>query len=1087
MRSHAIGRGSILAVALATSTLHAGLVGQWRGIDYVSGENWTSTPGTGAIVANVSGSPLAVTDEYAAGAGGVDLFGGGYFIVPEGSNPLAGATEISLVAMFRPFFAGLSGGGFHQGSGLLGMEQAGVVNDWGLGWNGTRLGGGVPGQGVLERTIFTDNYPVNELRVVMLTWNGSTGVQSIYVNGVLANTQNTGVMGPRLGGAFGLGASSGTGANPFDGELAELRVYNSDEGANAATIASDLRDTYVPDVVLDQATATPTGGVFTLIDSASGQVDDTGSFSLDIDTVPVPGGDLQVSKSGGRTTITFVAPIDHGQLVYNYDLTVPLVGGGTKLYSATLTSHRLPLEIPGPDGAVGSWGIREILTGAEPLAPNSADIAGAVASALAYPASAEGSAPVLNHRDPDTNGYDSIGNFNNDFNLLTNDAGDQNFIVVAKTKVVISSPGEVHTFAIHSDDGFAMRVTGPGGGRFTDVGGDAQIDQGDSQTLFRDGGTGDSNSRGVYRFDSAGEYEILYLGYDGGSGGYHEVAWAPGVHHETRYTNTWRLVGDDTDPSIPGFQNRFVANPPGAIAEDGSFGVRTYLATGATGLGNMNTFLATTDRNPNDGLGTTIDAQVPYLNFRDPQDGAVGRFVDDQPFPGNTGNNDENVVTVAKARISIPSAGAYTFIINSDDGMFFRVKGVGGAPNPPFRRVTSVDNRPRFQMSNANEIYLDAANIEFRGIIDLDAGEYDIEYVTVENVGGFHYELGVAAGEWPHATTPTEGFQLVGAPAVSVIFPAVTAPGWAVESSIPGLNQFANSIAGAEARISYTQGLSTEDPIWATLGLDPANRNTTWPLIDFNDPQDGPQGSFTPTSPWPLNTGNADNDYAVRAIGNIEITQAGYYHLGFQGDDGGYMYLYGAGGNADPVIDSIVYTNHPGVAVIGNAPVSGTSNAIRVETGTGNSRTIVRTYLETGEYTINTLFWEGGGGSWWEVIGGSEAPGYNYPLLSTTGGSATVGSGLTLVAQPAIDPNDPNFAVGNVEVTGNPVTSVSFNIVSQANATYTVEASVDLETWIDVDTNVVSAGTNTPVVVDVTAFPELNGQAKVFFRAVLNE
>lgn len=967
------------------------------------------------------------------------------------------------------------------------MELAGVRNDFGLGWNGTRVAGGAPGAGILERAIFSDSYPINRLRVVMLTWNGSTGVQELYVNGQLVNSQNTGVMGPREDAVFALGAMTGDGANAFDGEIAELRMYDSDESNNAATIASDLSNTYSESLIFDQARLSPTGGTFSFVDTAAATVDDSGTFSLEIEGQPVSGGDLVVSKSGNLTTITFSSPIDHGGFEYEYNLSVPLVGGGTEDYLDYFYSHRLPLVIPGPEGSVGSWGVREILTGEEPLPPNSAGIAGAIDTALNFPASAETTVPVLNHRDPDTNGVGTIGNFNNDFNILSDAAGDQNFVVVAKTKVSISSPGEIHTFAIHSDDGFAMRVTGPGGGRFIDIGGDALIDEADVQTLFRDGGTGDSNSRGVYRFDSAGEYEILYLGYDGGVGGYYEMAWAPGVQHETRYTNTWRLVGDDTAPSLPPFLERWVSNPPGPVAQSGSFGVRTYLDTGATNLVTMSDFLTTTTRTPSDGLGTTTDVQLPYLNHRDPEEGAQGRFVDDDPFPGDTaGVNENGVVTVAKGRISIPSTGAYTIITTADDGMLLRIKGVN-APDPEFRRVTSISAAPRFQMSNPNEVFLDAANIEFRSIIDLEAGEYDLEFVTVENVGGFYYELGVAAGEWPHQTNPPNGFQLVGAPAQSIAFPAVTAPGWTVESSIPGLVQFGNTIEGAESRISYTQDLEEGDPVWATMGLDPANRVTTWAAIDFNDPQDGPQGGFTPTSPWPLNTVNGDNDYAIRATGNILITQAGYYHLGFQGDDGGYMYLYGAGGNADPVMESIVYTNLPAVAVIADAPDSGTNNAVLVEAGTGNSRTLVRTYLETGEYTIKTLVFEGGGGSWWEVIGGSESPSFNYPLLSTTGGSAMLNSGLVLVAQPAVNPVDPNFKLGNVMVTGNPVTSVSFDIAGQEGATYMIEASVDLDEWSVIESSIISSGASTPVTLNFADYPEFDGQAKVFLRAITND
>jgi hypothetical protein len=1039
-------------------------------------------------MATVTGTPVTVTAGYAAGTKAVDFDSTSYFVVPQASNPIAGATAVSLVAIFRPSGNGVSGAGFHQGSGLIGMEQGGVTNDWGFGWNGNRIGGGFPGAGAFERAIFSDPLFAPDLKVAMITWSDA-GVQQVFVNGVLMSTQNTGITAARNAGAFALGAMTSAGGNPFDGEIAELRIYNSDESANAATIASDLRNTYASTFLLEQAAITTTGGRFVLVDSAAAQVNAAGTFNLLFDGNTLPSGDLQVSKTGGRTTINFTAPVTHGLLSYGYDLTVPKTGGGDEFYLDSLTSFRLPLTLPGPAGGVGTWGIRETATGDSPLPPNVGNIADAATAALGNPASLEGTAPVLNHTDPDTNGVTANGNFNNDFNVLNNAAGEQNWIVTGKTQVSIAAPGEIHTFSIHGDDGFAMRVSGPGGGRFIGTGGDAVIDPSDFQTMYRDGGTGDSNSRGTYRFDAAGTYTITYLGWDGSGGGYYEVAWAPGAHFDDRDTNTWRLVGTDTDPSIPPLQERFVANPPGPFAGSGTFGVRTFLASaGITGLGNGSEFLKTTTRTPATDPTNTIDSQLPYLNHRDPNNGALYRFLDDRPFPGNnTGVDENNVVTVAKGRISIPSNGPYTFITTSDDGFIFRLKGTGGNPDPAFRRVTSVSGDPRFQMSNPNEVYYDGAGNETRCIVDLLTGSYDIEYITVENVGGFAYELGVAAGEWPNTSNPPNGFQLVGVPGGTVLFPVVAAPGWTVESSIPGLNQYSNSIAGAESRISHTQALASDDPVWATLGLDPNNRTTIWPAIDFNDPQDGPQGSFTPTSPWPLNTGNADNDYAIRATGIINIAQAGYYHLGFQGDDGGYMYIYGAGGNADPVIDSIVYTNHIPQAAIGIAPGSSVTNAIRVEVGTGNSRTIVRVLLQAGQYQIKTLFYEGGGGSWWEVIGGSEAAAYNYPLLTTSGGSATVNGGLTLIAQPSLNPNDPNFKINQIVVTGNPVTSVSFNIVSQAGATYTVQGSTNLSDWIDLETDLPATDDSTPFSVNLADFPALSGQSKVFFRAVFNE
>ena len=121
------------------------------------------------------------------------------------------------------------------------------------------------------------------------------------------------------------------------------------------------------------------------------------------------------------------------------------------------------------------------------------------------------------------------------------------------------------------------------------------------------------------------------------------------------------------------------------------------------------------------------------------------------------------------------------------------------------------------------------------------------------------------------------------------------------------------------------------------------------------------------------------------------------------------------------------------------------------------------------------------------MIGGPAATAYNYPLLTTTGGTATVNGGLTLIAQPAINPNDPNFKINSIVLTGSPVTSVSFNIVTQAGGSYTVQGSTDLSTWIDLDTDVSASDDSTPFSVNLADFPALSGQSKVFFRAVLNE
>ncbi|HEY1120342.1 MAG TPA: hypothetical protein VGE67_02025, partial [Haloferula sp.] len=70
---------AILSTALSLPVVEAALVGQGRGTDYVDGQNWTSTPATGSIVATINGTgATAVTDGYAAGTKAVDMPGAPY-------------------------------------------------------------------------------------------------------------------------------------------------------------------------------------------------------------------------------------------------------------------------------------------------------------------------------------------------------------------------------------------------------------------------------------------------------------------------------------------------------------------------------------------------------------------------------------------------------------------------------------------------------------------------------------------------------------------------------------------------------------------------------------------------------------------------------------------------------------------------------------------------------------------------------------------------------------------------------------------------------------------------------------------------
>ncbi len=837
-----------------------------------------------------------------------------------------------------------------------------------------------------------------------------------------------------------------------------------------------------------------------------------GGLSIGGETIETP---TSITKEAGSdiTVVTYQSPdplppaTAFTYQVFFYDTNDETIIGEGSLRTPALLAGSLP----GPEGAVGTWGIREFYNPPPPIDPLDPEpAAGTIGDASAIAAAEEAgtfvedtSVPVLNHSDPDTNGPAAAGNFNNDFPILTNTADDDNWVVVAKTKLDIPAAG-VYTFSVHSDDGFALRIDGPQGGRFIADHGTGAVDPRDEQVIFLDGGSGDSNTRGVYQFDAAGIYDVTYLGWDGGGGGYHELAWAEGEFTHDRETDTWTLVGSPNDPSVPDFRPSYVEVLPGPPATDGNFSIRTYLEANVGGnLVGASNFVRDTVRSPSDATPLTVDVQRSTLDAVDPGFGGQYTFPNTPPFPGDTvGVDDNNVVTVAKGRITIPSAGSYTFWARSDDGFLLRLTGVGGNPDPAFDRATQGGNAAAatagtVRMSNRNELIFGdgTGDADTRGIIDLQAGTYDLDYINWEGGGGFGYELSAAVGSWPHGTTPPTGWFLVGSvPAVDqLVVPRISASGWTVESSNAGRGEL----------IPPPGGTGTFDIAGAELAIDNAltegvGSTTTWDLLDFTDPEAGNAGQFPGSNPWPLNTPVDDNQYAMRATGTLVITEPGVYHLGFQGDDGGYMQIDGPlEGTNTAEWSSIVDTLHPTVAIIvpGDSG-SGFNNRLQAELGTGNSRTIGAINLVAGTYTITTLVYEGGGGSWWEVVG-AKAPevtlpaNFAYPLLARAEGSLyQVPSGIRLVAQEAGEGTPPGtfIAVNDFDVTGGaPVTSISLTFNSEAGRTYKILASTNLVDWIEVAAAVpASGGATTEFVVDPTTIPAIDGEPKVFFRVVIN-
>ncbi len=873
--------------------------------------------------------------------------------------------------------------------------------------------------------------------------NRTDNQQEIYEDGVLvAGPASGGIQAALSSANLAIGTSRNQGS--LVGAVDEIKVFG-DQVLTPAQIQAEMING-LPLYVLATVTEAKldnSGYRFTIVDDPASMVQ-TASITLEIDGAAVT--PTSVTKTAGVTSVFYAATGLPPASSHTYALAAKDQTNTNITGSGTVRSPYFPTApLPGPAGSPGVWGMREYRNGTG--WGSGLDFAVAAAAALpatdpdpADPAIIDGTAPVVNHIDPEQPGV--VGNFNNDLPFIGNQEGpDDNVMVIAKTQIVITVAGPV-TYSIHSDDGMGLRISGgpPAGAdsKFISFSGGGLIDQGDPQTLVFPGFTGDSNTRGVYNFTAPGTYDVQFVAFEGGGGSSWEVASAPGTFRADRDTNTWTLVGNPNDPAVLAvpYKPRWVIDPPGISGADGKFGVRTYFSAGGVdNLQQTSDFLRDTVRTPEDGDNLTFDILRSTLNARDPGSTgtAQGTILGDDIItedPNSPMGDNNNVVTVAKGRITVPSSSDYTFWARGDDGFLLRIKAVSG-PNPSFKRATQADPNNangRFEMSNPNELFFEngTGDSNTRGIIFLAAGEYDIEYLQWEGGGGFWYELTAAVGAFPHGSEPPQGWRLVGyeAPATTIVVPGIAAPGWSVETSLPDtLGGNLGSIAAAEAL------------------LDADKTTTVWPRVDFWDPEAGANGSFVPNNPFPRNTASDDNNYAMRATGSLVITEAGVYNLGFQGDDGGYMDISGPG---NPVWTSVLETNHPAQAILTESvPGSGVNNRLQVEVGTGNSRTIGNITLAAGTYTLKTLVYEGGGGSWWEIIG-AKAPvsaGFNYPLLVEGAGSTLNDFDLLVLVAPAAPETIPvtNF-------TFNPATGAySLTFVSTAGANYQLEYSTAME------------------------------------------
>jgi hypothetical protein len=433
---------------------------------------------------------------------------------------------------------------------------------------------------------------------------------------------------------------------------------------------------------------------------------------------------------------------------------------------------------------------------------------------------------------------------------------------------------------------------------------------------------------------------------------------------------------------------------PGPLGGAGTMGVREVFNNGlvsqVTGA-----YEALRNISP---TATVRDYQASQLNIFDTGEpdnfpGAVNFEVVRRGDTFAGGVDNLALVAHGRVRISEEQAGDYTFLVNSDDAfeLWF--------PQRSFNTVSGAGTEitPYGSMMYFN----DRAPATSLGVVNLPAGDWDFELVYNEYFGGAQVELAAAQGVLLDVPpVDVTDFRLVGAPGQSY---SGTTPRVAFEWEIrevlsrPEFSQDIFTLAEARALLNNPD---EDDLVFegSVERLDLADPDTAVNHLDSFDgdlPFLNDRGLFLD-----------DDRFAMSATASLVIETAGEYTFGFNSDDGGELTIVGA---------NFTSINSPSGVVITNGGQSLTADFL-----TASSLTTAVTHLEPGEYPIEFVMWELGGGAFAEVFATSgaltELDPALFRILSTTSETVVVerDAGLELVEQPL--PNGPGDADNDGDV-----------------------------------------------------------------------
>ena len=355
------------------------------------------------------------------------------------------------------------------------------------------------------------------------------------------------------------------------------------------------------------------------------------------------------------------------------------------------------------------------------------------------------------------------GNFPHNFNPPGLVAGvDYNDFVVRTRGTLTVNTTATYTFVVNSDAGGRLRFDMDNDGIYeTNV----IVDNGTHAVLNRFStvfgtGTEPDQFRGFFPAGNAltaGQtFGFEYLQYErGGGNAAGEFGYSPTL--TTAFDSTFKVVGDSSG---------------GLTASDMTTTTFKRIAT------EINHIVATEALINRDTTTQVADVVHSTINFHNSGGGgSTGNFAGDAEFPGIPATPDQNNFAIeATGAVFIPSAGTWTFVVNSDDGFAMQVLahdvgtsvsltgvvgGLGGIPAGNFGNNTFGYHDPRSPGNTFGQYNFGAP------------GWYNIRLTYFEREGSAEVDLAAAPGA---LSTFSSAFQLVGDTANGGLLARTSAP-----------------------------------------------------------------------------------------------------------------------------------------------------------------------------------------------------------------------------------------------------------------------------------------------------------------------